>query len=162
MTNLSQFFSTDLRNLVKNCKYDHPDEMVRDRIVVGIINDDIRGKLLTEGDELTMDRAIQIATTHETTQSQLKSIACGNKLELDFIKKGKKTHSIPSRSSDSQNYDKEQTFMCKNCGCEHGRKQCRAFGKQCNFCRKMNHYESCCLLKKKGGKRVLGKKVHVV
>ena len=52
--------------------------------------------------------------------------------------------------------------MCKNCGCEHGRKQCRAFRKQCNFCKKMNHFESCCLLKKKGGKRVLGKKVHAV
>ena len=90
--------------------------MVRDRIVVGIKNEDIRGKLLTEGDDLTMDRAIQIATTHETTQSQLKSMASGSKLEPDFIKKGKKTHSISSRSSDSQNCDKEQTFMCKNYG----------------------------------------------
>ena len=43
-----------------------------------------------------------------------------------------------------------------------GRKQYRAFGKQYNFCQKMNYFESCCLLEKKGGKRVLGKKIDVV
>ena len=34
-------FATDLRLLVKDCKYDKPDEMVRDRIVAGIRSDDL-------------------------------------------------------------------------------------------------------------------------
>ena len=148
-------FATDLRILVKDCKYDKPDEMVRDRIVAGIKSDDIRGKLLTEGDELTMNKAIQIATTYETTQAQLKSMASGNKLELDFIKKGKKkSYQSSSRRDSSKNDSKDDDeFMCKNCDSKHGRKACRAFGEQCNWCLKFNHFERACLIKKKGGKR---------
>ena len=41
-------FVTDLRNLVKDCNYDKPSEMVRDRIVAGILLQDIREKLFTE------------------------------------------------------------------------------------------------------------------
>ena len=158
-------FATDLRILVKDCKYDKPDEMVRDRIVAGITNDEIRGKLLTEGDQLTMDKAIQIATTYEITQAQLKSMATGSKLELDFIKKGKKkSYSSSSRDSSKQNGKENDEFMCKNCGSKHGRKACKAFGEQCNWCLKYNHFENSCLYKKKGGKRVTrtNKKVHVV
>ena len=158
-------FATDLRLLVKDCKYDKPDEMVRDRIVAGIRSDEIRGKLLTEGDELKMDKAIQIATTYEITQAQLKSMATGSKLELDFIKKGKKkSYSSSSRDSSKQDCKENDEFMCKNCGSKHGRKACKAFGEQCNWCLKYNHFENSCLYKKKGGKRVTrtNKKVHVV
>ena len=154
-------FATDLRILVKDCKYENPDEMVRDRIVAGIKSDKIRGKLLTEGDALTMIKAIQIATTHETTQTQLKSMASGNKLELDFIKKGKKKAYSSSENSKHDSKD-DSKFMCKNCGSEHGRKQCRAFGKQCNWCNKMNHFEAVCIIKKRGGKRATNKKIHAL
>ena len=37
--------ATELRNLIKDCNYDNPDEMVRDRLVAGIINNEIREKL---------------------------------------------------------------------------------------------------------------------
>ena len=138
-------FATDLRNLAKECSYDKPEEMVRDRIVAGINNEDVREKLLTEGDSLTMTKAIQIATTHETTQAQLKSMAGSSmtskhqQAEVDAIKK--KTY--------RQNKDRE-TFTCKNCGGKHEKRQCPAFGKKCNFCHKLNHYEKQCFAKKKG------------
>ena len=154
-------FATELRVLVKDCNYDKPEDMVRDRIVAGINSDEVRRQLLTEGDKLTMIQAIQIATAHETTQAQLKSMASGNKLELDFIKKGKKkehsSHDRPKHDSRS-----ETKFFCKNCGSEHGKRQCRAFGKECNWCLKMNHFESQCYFKKKGGKRVTKKTVHAL
>ena len=50
-------FVTDLRNLVKDCEYTNPNEMVRDKIVGGIRSSEIREKLLTEGDTLTMEKA---------------------------------------------------------------------------------------------------------
>ena len=34
-------FVTDLRNLVKDCNYDKPSEIVHDRIVAGILSQDI-------------------------------------------------------------------------------------------------------------------------
>lgn len=63
-----EIFVTDLRNLVKDCSYDTPEEMVRDRIVGGIVSEDIREKLLLEGNELTMKKAIEISITHKTTK----------------------------------------------------------------------------------------------
>ena len=40
---------TDLRNLVKDCEYDNPDEMVGGKIVSGVTSQEVREKLLTEG-----------------------------------------------------------------------------------------------------------------
>ena len=68
-------FVTDLRDLVKDCSYDKPSQMVRDRIVAGILSQDMCEKLLTEGDTLTMGKAIDLAVTYETTQQCLKSMA---------------------------------------------------------------------------------------
>ena len=140
-------FVTDLRVLVKDCKYDQPDQMVRDKIVTGIKSDDIRGKLLTEGDSLTMTKAIQIATSYETTQAQLKSMKNDSKLELDAIRKSsKKTH--PSKKG-----KEEKKFLCNNCGTTHSAKQCPAFGKECRYCGKENHYEDFCFKKKADQKK---------
>ena len=46
--------------------------MVRDRIVFGVKYDKIREKLLNEGSDLTLHRAIDIARTYETSRAQLK------------------------------------------------------------------------------------------
>ena len=70
-------FVTDLRNLVHNCQYDNPKEMVRDKIVCGVKSQEVREKLLTEGDDLMMDRAIEKAVTYETMQQRLRSMATG-------------------------------------------------------------------------------------
>ena len=51
-------FITALKVKVKDCGYDNSDEMVRDRIVFGIKSDKIREKLIMQGSELTLDKAI--------------------------------------------------------------------------------------------------------
>ena len=155
-------FATDLRVLVKDCNYENSEDMVRDRIVVGITNEEVRRILLTEGDNLTMRNAIQIATTHETTQAQLKSMASGGKLELDAVhKKGKQRGQNNSGTSGNPRQE-NTTFLCKNCGREHKRRECRAFGKRCNWCSKLNHYEDCCIAKKNGEPRKTQRKVHTL
>ena len=56
-------FITDLWNLVKDYHYDNPNEMVRDKIISGVKSQEVREKLLTEGGDLTMDWAVEIAVT---------------------------------------------------------------------------------------------------
>ena len=46
-------FVTDLKLLVQDCAYNDSDQMVRDRIVLGINNSHIREKLIHKGNELT-------------------------------------------------------------------------------------------------------------
>jgi hypothetical protein len=65
-------FITKLQTLVRDCEYTNPDEMICDRIVFGTSSERVREKLLNEGDKLTLDKAIQIAQTHEYSQQQLK------------------------------------------------------------------------------------------
>ena len=51
--------------MVKDCNYDKPNEMIQGKIVCGVNTKEIREKLhvLTEGDTLTMEKAIEIAVT---------------------------------------------------------------------------------------------------
>ena len=46
--------------------------MIRDMIVFGTNSAKIREKLINEGEELTLDKAIQIAKNYEYSQEQLK------------------------------------------------------------------------------------------
>ena len=63
----------DLRLLIKECGFDDPnlrDEMVRDNVTFGIRDGKIRQELIKVGNTLTLDTAIDIARTHELSQSQ--------------------------------------------------------------------------------------------
>ena len=98
-------FVTETRNLVKDCEYDKPEEMVRDIIVCGILSSSIREKLLDKGAALTMEEAIDIAITHETTQTHLRSMS-NKSSSVDTIKEKKAGMTIIQR--------KNQNSM-KNC-----------------------------------------------
>jgi len=67
-------FMTDLKLLVKECSFKEPDEMIRDRIVFGTNSRKIREKLINEGKDLTLDKAIDIAPTYEMSSSNMYNI----------------------------------------------------------------------------------------
>ena len=58
-------FLTELKLLVKDCGYADPDEMVRDRVVIGCYSSKAREKLIHEGSDLTLEKAIDIARKEE-------------------------------------------------------------------------------------------------
>ena len=68
-------FLTDLKLLVKDCGYGDPDEMVRDRVVIGCHSTKTREKLIQEGSNLTFEKAIDIARTDEMSKTQLETMA---------------------------------------------------------------------------------------
>ncbi|KAJ8332643.1 hypothetical protein SKAU_G00424320 [Synaphobranchus kaupii] len=67
-------FVTELKLLVKDCNYLNSDEMVRDRIVFAINSPRVREKLLSHGPDLTLEKTIDIARSHELSQHQLKTM----------------------------------------------------------------------------------------
>lgn len=81
-----EHFITELKLLVKDCSYPNSDEMVRDRIVFATNSLRVREKLSSQGAELTLDKAIDIARSHELTQMQLKEMT-GSKdaLKIDAV-----------------------------------------------------------------------------
>ena len=65
-------FITDLRKKAKNCKYGQlHDELVRDRIICGITDDILRGRLLRM-DDPSLEEVINQCRTHEVSEEHKK------------------------------------------------------------------------------------------
>lgn len=134
--------------------------MVRNRIVCGITSQDARKKLLPVGDQLTMDKAIEMVVTHESTKQQLMTIQKDEAVET--IKKRRlekweeNRQSYPNQANKKQNNKsqaqgkgEEDTFDCSNCGHRHGKRACPAYSKQCLQCGKLNHFSKVCRSRRK-------------
>ena len=63
-------FVTELQILVKECQYDKPEEMVRDRVVFGVRNGKVREKFINVGSVLTLQKTLEIARTYEISKTQ--------------------------------------------------------------------------------------------
>ena len=68
-------FLKKLKIEVKDRGYKEPDEIVRDRVVIGCYPQTVRKKLIQEGSELTLEKAVDIARTQEMSNTQLQSMA---------------------------------------------------------------------------------------
>ena len=123
-----------LRNLAKTCNYGTLEEnLIRDRIVMGIRENSTRKRLLQES-ELTLNRCIDICRANESTAIQLKAI--GNEEDVNVVKKKSVHGSKGVQKRVSKDID------CKYCGRKHIRKKedCPAWGKSCCKCGMQNHF----------------------
>lgn len=142
-------FVTELKLLVRDCNYDKSDEMVRDRIVFATNSGRVREKLLCYGPDLTLEKTIDIARSHELSQQQLKTM---DSAAADGANQS--VHAVSRRSfrPDRARYGRRNTNRsdvmpeeCGACGREHGRaEECPAKGRQCNNCNKFNHFARMC------------------
>ena len=60
--------------LIMDCNFDKQDEMVRDRIVFGTNYPAVGEKLINNGSDMTLDIVVDIAMTHELSQSELRAM----------------------------------------------------------------------------------------
>ena len=123
-------YVTDLKLKAKTCEFGNlKDELIRDRFISGVVSEQLRRVLLKECN-LTLKRAIEIGQLDEITQARLKQF----KRDKDIHLVDKR---LPSSSLGSQ--------RCGNCGGPHNKSdKCPAKGKQCNQCKKSNHFSKVC------------------
>ena len=129
-------FLTELKLLVKDCGYADPDEMVRDRVVIGCYSSKAREKLIHEGSDLKLEKAIDVARTEEISQAQLQTMATENP-SINSVKTKKQKNPVEKK------FGKD----CGRCGYQHDQGKCPAQGKKCSKCHKLNHFACCCLSK---------------
>lgn len=154
-----EHFVTELKLLVKDCGYTNSDEMVRDRIVFATNSPRVREKLLSNGPELTLEKAIDIARSHELSQAQLKAMANECQVHHKIVKPGARR----GASNKPKDHQKNQERACSTCGGNHSyTTECPAKGKQCMKCKKFNHYARVCKTKPQTQNRVRYKNVHTV
>jgi len=131
--------------------------MVRDRIVFGIRNTELKDRLINV-DNLTLDKAEEMCRTSEVTKKELREMvstteaadiqAIKNKYrkqvqkprqqENSYEVNGYKGNSIKKQygknnnynynSKDNVKFNNDQEYLCKKCNKKHFRKNCPAYG----------------------------------
>ena len=146
--NISTYL-TELRTIAKNCAHDTitPDEILRDRLVLGIRDDRVRERLLRLND-LSLQQAVDIIKSSEQTQQQVKQMAGGDTAVHALQKAGSAGKFEEERQLKSQPF-KRPSRECGNCGMVHGR-HCPAYGRTCFSCGGMNHFAHKCRANPRG------------
>ena len=156
-----------LRKLASSCNFGLlTDELIRDRLVIGVRDKDLKGRLLRQ-QALTLQKAIEMSKSDEVTKQQLKSLTNEEKKsgveEVNAFKqkghvRNSKSKKIPAPSPkpkvQSSKFKEGSPKVppqkkCKFCGNSmHGtRRECPAYGQVCLKCHKRNHFASVCMAK---------------
>ena len=141
-----------LRHLVASCELGNlKDDLIRDRIVLGIYDDNLRARLLRK-DELTLSQAIDFCRSFEQVKIQIKQMKKEQDVNTDVNEVTATTPTNKVRRNSAQS----KVVSCKFCGYKHeyGRKFCPEFGKRCFNCNKMNHFLKACTQLRDGVKNV--------
>ncbi|UYV78865.1 hypothetical protein LAZ67_17000043 [Cordylochernes scorpioides] len=160
-------FITNLYVLAETCSYGIlKEEMIRDRLVVGVKNFNLSEKLQLES-ELTLEKAIQIVRQSESVKNQQKEIRQdtenrnvdvidrkGGRNGTNFQKtrmKGTKTYNS-NFPKNPQGWSSNEKRKCLRCGYYpgHSKEQCPARDAICNKCRKKGHFAKDSEAKPKG------------
>lgn len=145
-------FLTDLKLLAKNCSFEQQEEsLLRDLVIIGIRSNELRESLLRIPD-VTLKTVEQSCRASESSKFQAKQMA-HNEHDVYQVKRG----SDNKRSNQERDKKKEQAryeerYDCKKCGRRHGRSNCPAYGKKCNVCKGLNHFEIGCFKRNSNNK----------
>ena len=153
-------FISRLRQLVATCEYGVlSDEMVRDRIVIGIRDNNARERLLRDI-KLTLAKAIEACRTSERAAKQRLTMENSESVHYHRGKGPRHKHQK----------DQMSPRKCKYCGDVHMPGNCKAYGQICSRCNKRNHFAKVCKSKqnpatsqkqKEKSSRPKGKSQHV-
>ncbi|XP_048236436.1 uncharacterized protein LOC125371759 [Haliotis rufescens] len=151
-------FITDLYSLAENCNYGAlHDEMIRDRIVVGIRDLKLSEKLQHDS-ELTLQKAVTSARQSEIIHKQQPVIrgnvslntASGNSRVEELVTpkgKGKKPRGKTKPKTSPRPFfnNAKPKPTCSYCGRDsHPRAECPATRSTCRKCRKVGHWDVVC------------------
>ena len=138
-------FVSDLKRLALTCEFETlKDSLIRDRIVGGVISDELRGELLKKPD-LTLETAHDYCRTYEASENQKfkfssSSGSIGQTLATNIQDIKKMKHKLNPVNSG-------RDPLCKFCGLKHPFShptKCPAFRQQCRKCKKEGHYARMC------------------
>ena len=136
---------------------DISDSLIRDRVVVGILDQGTKTALLRENN-LTLNSAISIVKARESANERVSALLDNENVEVNAINRKRRysdTKIKPQISDYSggkrgkTRYQKEipeQDIDCSFCGRSHrrGKKNCPAFGQKCSKCGQKNHFSKVC------------------
>lgn len=137
-------FLTDIRKAVKTTGYKDPDEMLRDRIVMGVFDKTTQERLLRET-KLTLNKAIEFCRATEVSKTQSKALQIQSEAAVSAIQgSSMRSESYVKNKFKNKNLRRSQP-MCSYCGYEHNKtEKYPAFGTTCAHCQGRNHFAAVC------------------
>ena len=141
-----------LFELLEHAQFAEKEETIRDRLVLGLQDQELSQKLQLESD-LTLDKAVTIARQHELVKTQIKEQRHGAAAAaVDSFSRGQHRFTRsgrPSRRAKSKHTGTGtcNTQSCTRCGTNHGTGNCPAKGQKCHKYQKFSHFARCCKTK---------------
>ena len=134
-------FIQDLYRLADNCDYGTlKDDLIRDRIVVGVLDDSLSDRLQSKA-HLTLAQAVQMSRQAESRAQNRNLVRGDNKpAQVEFVNPGKSGNKgLPNKETH------KPAPSCGWCGRErHQRQICPAKDAICNKCKKKGHFQNVC------------------
>ena len=147
-------YVAELRKLAKNCNFGNAeDRMIRDRIVVGVKCEELRKKLLADS-KLTLQTAITIARSHETSGRQALAMnTSGVDSSVDAVRHSKPKKEFSKKTEHRSKKNFSHRHECRKCGRKHEIDKCPAANEKCFHCDRTGHFKEFCFFKNKGKSR---------
>ena len=137
-------FITALRNLAKNCNFCEcmRESLLRDRVIMGILDSDLRKRLLQMPD-LTINLCIDMCRAYEATETRMRYMEGSSQVEVHTVKPTRP--SAHSTKGKMRGQPRKQA-KCRFCGKTHEmtKESCPAWGKLCSKCNGRNHFAIVC------------------
>ena len=145
-------FITDLHCLARYCNYGNlHEEMIRDRIVVGIRDNKLSQKMQLEP-ELTLKKAIDLARQCESVKKQQPTVRGQDTEQVAVAAIRKKYGRQQSKNpiSPSTHPALNHIHSCTRCGQspKHDKRNCPAKDSICHKCHKKGHFKAVCRSKR--------------
>ena len=132
-----EHFISSLYRLSEDCKYgDMRNELIRDRLVVGIRDVALSERLQTD-ENLTLDKAKKVIRQRDAVREQQSILKSGENPKLSYV--GKKPSVQPA--------NRAPTPKCSRCGKTDQRNQCPAKDTVCYKCHQRGHFGKFCFSK---------------
>ena len=142
-----------LKSLASTCDFgDRLEEMLRDRVVMGLREEGTQRVLLTERN-LTFARAVEIAIAREAAARDVKEFghkqSNNSAKEVNIVKTTKTNFAKKPRPVGGKEKPSKPEKPCSGCGKYHWKNDCPFKDKDCFSCKKKGHISKVCLNKGK-------------
>lgn len=149
---------TDLRSKAKTCEFGAlTEDLIRDRLICGIVNDRTRSRLLKKAD-LTLappstSTALDICHADEAASTQVKLLSQSTTQQLSEPTSVREVETIQKlrrrplpKLHPFQTPTGSTPRTCGHCGGEqhHPQQGCPAYGSTCRNCGRRNHFAKVC------------------
>ena len=136
---VDQFYDR-IRELLQQCEY--PDDISRimetEALKYGFKDVKILEKVYALPKTATSTQVLETARAAEAAQRHLREV---DKVRQEIMQC---SDSTCKHNTDELRRTRTRQINCTKCGHTHPPKRCPAFGKKCNRCKQINHFERCC------------------